>query len=87
MAKTVQNTDVNTGKELPLIKEWKASRYFRKTVLELRTEFRNDSESTMGILGSNQSLNSERNGLGSIPGKNIKCMHVSMASYGRRSTS
>ena len=69
MAKTVKNANVNTGKELPLMKEWKSSRYFRRTVTQLRTEFRNDSESTVGIPGPNQSLNSEKNGLGSIPGK------------------
>ena len=76
MAKTVRNVDVNTGKELPLMKEWKSSRYFRRTVTQLRTEFRNDSESTVGIPGSNHSLNSDNNGLGSIPGKNVNFIHV-----------
>ena len=84
MAKTVKNANVNTGKELPLMKEWKSSRYFRRTVTQLRTEFRNDSESTVGIPGSNQSLNNEKNGLGSIPGKNINFINVGMANYFKR---
>ena len=51
------------------MKEWKTSRYFRKTVVQLRTEFRNDTESTIQVQTSNSPSNGSQNGLGSIPGK------------------
>ena len=69
MAKIVRSVDPNGDKNLPLMKEWKSSRYFRKTVVQLRTEFRNDAEKVIGMPVSNQSANCIQNGLGSIPGK------------------
>ena len=69
MAKTVRSSDHIGNKDLPLMKEWKTSRYFRKTVVQLRTEFRNDTESTIQVQTSNSSSNGSQNGLGSIPGK------------------
>ena len=69
MAKIVRSSDHIGNKDLPLMKEWKTSRYFRKTVVQLRTEFRNDTESTIQVQTSNSPSNGTQNGLGSIPGK------------------
>ena len=65
----IANVDFEVDKELPMMKEWKSSRYFRKTVVQLRTEFRNDTESVIDSHNMCQSSRHPANGLGSIPGK------------------
>lgn len=65
----IANVDFEVDKELPMMKEWKSSRYFRKTVVQLRTEFRNDTESVIDSHNICQSSRHPANGLGSIPGK------------------
>ena len=69
MAKTANNVDFGMDKDLPMIKEWKSSRYFRKTVVQLRTEFRNDTESVIDAPNMCHSSRLPGSGLGSIPGK------------------
>lgn len=69
MAK-IPNVDFDMNNDLPMIKEWKSSRYFRKTVVQLRTEFRNDTESVIDSPNVCHSSRVPGNGLGSIPGKN-----------------
>ena len=68
----IANVDFDIDKELPMIKEWKSSRYFRKTVVQLRTEFRNDTESVIDVQNMCHSSRHPANGLGSIPGKSFR---------------
>ena len=69
MTAIANDVDFEVDKELPMIKEWKSSRYFRKTVVQLRTEFRNDTESVIDSHNTCHSSRHPANGLGSIPGK------------------
>ena len=65
----IANVDFDIEKDLPMIKEWKTSRYFRKTVVQLRTEFRNDTESVIDVQNVCHPSRHPGNELGSIPGK------------------
>ena len=69
MASTVSKSDLKQVGDLPLIKEWKVSRYFHKTVAQLHTELKNAPEitdTTSGQKFGNQCHNQK--GLRSIPG-------------------
>ena len=72
MANAVAKSELNKVDDLPLIKEWKVSRYFRKTVAQLHTELGKAPEiidTTSAQKCGNQRNN--QNGLHIIPGMSI----------------
>ena len=76
MAKINTTMGPDVCKDLPLMKEWKVSRYFRKTVAQLHDEFRNDAERVIGM--PNPSHATVGNGLGSIPGNIYMIFYISI---------
>ena len=68
MAKTTRKSALTEVKDLPLMKEWKVSRYFRKTVAQLHTELKNAPEINDSTTGQNCGTLNNLKGLRSIPG-------------------